>query len=130
MTTQKRGAGDCASVTHWYVAKIRNERRIGNSTITRSVWHSLMLIFPSTKEKSELGNGSIGYILPRRRRIRTIKRIVPIPPLGQYPQFLLCGHDGTAPINKITRITIRMMLILDLPFQPGVVSLNRVGALR
>ena len=46
--------------------------------------------------------------------MRTIKRIVPIPPLGQYPQLLLYGHLGTAPINKRMRITIRMMPILDL----------------
>src|SRR5215211_2584990 len=58
---------------------------------------------------------SIRHILPRRRRIRTIKRIVPIPPLGQYPQFLLYGHVGTAPSNKMMRITKRMMPILDPP---------------
>jgi len=50
-------------------------------------------------------------ILPSRRRIRTIKRIVPIPPLGQYPQLRLYGHLGTAPINKRMRITNRMMPI-------------------
>jgi hypothetical protein len=44
-----------------------------------------------------------------------IKRIVPIPPLGQYPQFLLYGHLGTAPINKTMRITKRMMPIFDPP---------------
>jgi hypothetical protein len=47
-----------------------------------------------------------------------IKRIVPIPPLGQYPQFLLYGHLGTAPINKTTRITKRMMPIFDPPVAP------------
>jgi len=54
------------------------------------------------------------HILPSRIRIRTIKRIVPIPPLGQYPQFLLYGHLGNAPINKRMRITNRMTPILDL----------------
>jgi hypothetical protein len=53
-------------------------------------------------------------ILPRRRRIRTIKRIVPIPPDGQYPQFRLYGHVGTAPISKRIRITTRMVPILHL----------------
>ena len=54
--------------------------------------------------------------LPSKRRIRTINRIVPIPPLGQYPQFLLYGHLGTAPINKRMRITTKMVPILDLHF--------------
>jgi hypothetical protein len=45
-----------------------------------------------------------------------IKRIVPIPPLGQYPQFLLYGHVGTAPINRTMRIIKRMVPILDLLF--------------
>src|ERR1044072_1907370 len=38
---------------------------------------------------------------PRRNRINTIRTTSPRPPLGQYPQFLLYGHDGTAPIKRI-----------------------------
>src|SRR5687767_1696848 len=59
------------------------------------------------------------HIRPRRKRIRTIKRIVPIPPLGQYPQFLLWFHLGIAPINKRMRITKRMIVILNLLFLPS-----------
>jgi hypothetical protein len=48
--------------------------------------------------------------------MRTINRIVHIPPLGQYPQILLYGHLVNAPINNRMRITNRMMPILDLHF--------------
>ena len=43
-------------------------------------------------------------------RISRINRMVPRPPLGAYPQFLLCGQVGSAPI-RIRMMMIRRILI-------------------
>jgi len=52
------------------------------------------------------------YILPSTNKINRITRIKPTPPLGPYPQLLLCGHAGTAPTNANARIINRINPIL------------------
>ena len=50
---------------------------------------------------------------PINIRIRIITKTVPNPPVGPYPQFLLCGHVGKAPIRNKIKIT-RMMVVSDI----------------
>jgi len=38
--------------------------------------------------------------------MRTITRMMPIPPLGKYPQFLLCGHAGKTPTSMSSNMII------------------------
>ena len=58
-------------------------------------------------------------ILPKMMRMTTIKRIVPNPPLGKYPQSLLCGHRGHAPRNARRRTTINIVPSIFTPRFPA-----------
>jgi hypothetical protein len=47
----------------------------------------------------------------------TINKMVPKAPLGPYPQFRLCGHEGNAPTNsKIKMISSNVVIDIMPPF--------------
>jgi hypothetical protein len=46
-------------------------------------------------------------------------RIKPRPPLGPYPQLLLCGQAGNAPSNIRTSRTINMVPINSFQYTDG-----------
>ena len=55
------------------------------------------------------------YSLPINTKTIRMITIRPKPPLGPYPQFLLCDHDGIAPINirikTINNIVPKLILV-------------------
>jgi hypothetical protein len=54
-------------------------------------------------------------ILPVNTRISKITTTRPRPPLGPYPQLLLCGHEGKAPINS-RMSTMSRIVPIDIIF--------------
>jgi hypothetical protein len=59
--------------------------------------------------------------LPRRSRIITITKSKPRPPLGPYPQLLLCPHVGNTPTKARIRIIRRMVpRLMDRGFAEAV----------
>lgn len=66
------------------------------------------------------------YIRPISNRIIRIINTNPIPPLGPYPQDLLCGQVGMAPIS-ISIKKISRMVPIDILFLPvnGGLGSNR-----
>ena len=56
------------------------------------------------------------YRRPVKARIKTIKRIKPRPPLGQYPQPELYGQAGSAPTkSRITMINRMVPMVFSFP---------------
>ena len=51
-------------------------------------------------------------IFPRRSRIIRIRTISPMPPVGPYPQLLLCPHVGNTPTKAKIRMIRRIVPIL------------------
>ena len=48
--------------------------------------------------------------------MRTMTRTRPSPPVGAYPQLLLCGQLGSAPISAKIKITINIVPIISDSF--------------
>jgi hypothetical protein len=64
----------------------------------------------------QLGENSARYQRrPANARMITIKRIIPSPPLGQYPQPELYGQAGNAPIKSKIRMINRIVPMVS-PF--------------
>lgn len=50
--------------------------------------------------------------------MRTMTRTSPTPPVGAYPQLLLCDHVGSAPTSAKIKITINIVPIISNSFFP------------
>lgn len=48
--------------------------------------------------------------------MRTMTRTSPSPPVGAYPQLLLCDQFGSAPTSANTKITINIVPIISDSF--------------
>jgi hypothetical protein len=55
-------------------------------------------------------------IFPNKNNINSMINIVPTIPLGAYPQSLLCGQVGMAPIRASTSIIIKMVPNMLSPY--------------
>jgi hypothetical protein len=68
----------------------------------------------------------IAHSFPSRSRTIRMITISPMPPLGPYPQLLLCPHVGNTPTNAKMRIIRRIvpMLIGD-PLENDIAVLRK-----
>lgn len=61
-------------------------------------------------------NFPISYILPDNNSMSNMMTIIPNPPLGKYPQFLLCDQVGSAPtINNIKTMSNILLIAMTSP---------------